>query len=334
MRHSRGQYEIEVTDLQDVLSRIGEGDCVVTDKNVRDAVGLESEHFAIEPGEQSKSLEVYSEVLDWLADRASRSSRLIALGGGVVGDLAGFCAATFMRGVELVQVPTSLLAMVDSSVGGKVGIDLPKGKNLAGSFWPPSAVWVPIDALKTLPDRHFINGSAEVWKYAFVMCPELYERLRSRPLEAGHDDIDEIVTKCIDLKRQVVEEDEHETTGRRAILNFGHTVGHAVEQALGYKGLLHGEAISIGMVVEARLAERLGVAEKGLSDEISVSLKSQGLPTSLEEKLDPDDLIGAMARDKKADRNGLAFSLVSSIGTCKLYTSVDEGAVRQVLEEM
>lgn len=334
VRHSQGQYEITITDLCSVLYKFNEGDCIITDTNVRDAVGLDQEHFAIEPGEQSKSLEVYRDVLDWLADRASRSSRIVALGGGVVGDLAGFAAATFMRGVSLVQVPTSLLAMVDSSVGGKVGIDLPKGKNLAGSFWPPTEVWVPVDALKTLPEQQFINGCAEVWKYAFIMSPELYSMLKSEPLNADQDDIGEIVTQCIDLKRQVVEEDEHETTGRRAILNFGHTIGHAVEWALGYEELLHGEAISIGMVAEARLAEKLGVAESGLSEEIEQSLASQGLPIKLEKKLNTDDLIGAMGRDKKADRNGLAFSLVSSIGKCKLHTGVDEGVVRQVLEEM
>jgi len=166
------------------------------------------------------------------------------------------------------------------------------------------------------------------------MCPELLERLQSAPLSLENKDLSEVVMKSIDLKRQVVEEDEQETSGRRAILNFGHTVGHAIEWALEYEHMLHGEAVSVGMVVESRLAERLGIAEPGLADSIEKSLKSQGLPTQLEHAIDLDDLIGAMGRDKKADRNGLAFSLVSSIGTCKLYSGVDEKTVRQVLEEM
>ncbi len=331
--HSRGQYEVELTDVAGALSAIGPDDCVITDENVRDALGLSAEHLPLKPGESSKSMAVYGQALDWLAQRARRGTRVVALGGGVVGDLAGFAAATYMRGLKLLQVPTSLLAMVDSAVGGKVGVDLAAGKNLAGSFWPPERVLIPLDALGTLPERHFVNGAAEVWKYGAIMSPELFERLERSPLKPDAPDIGQVVMECLELKRQVVEEDEFETKGRRAVLNFGHTVGHALEHATGYQGLLHGEAVSIGMVLEARLAASLGVADAALADRLAAGLASQGLPTAMPDGLSADGLIGAMRRDKKAGQNGLAFSLVSDIGACKLHAGVDEGAVRAVLEE-
>jgi 3-dehydroquinate synthase len=272
--------------------------------------------------------------MDWLAQRASRSSRVVALGGGVVGDLAGFAAATFMRGVRLLQVPTSLMAMVDSSVGGKVGIDLAAGKNLAGAFWPPEKVQVPIDALGTLPSRHFTNGAAEVWKYAAIMDPALFDRLSSKPLALSDPNPAETVMRCIELKRVVVEGDEHETTGGRATLNFGHTVGHAIEQSMGYQGILHGEAVAIGMVAESLLGERLGLTDKQTTERIRGGLQSQGLPIKLPEGLDSRNLLEPMRRDKKADRNGLAFSLVSEIGTCKLLRGVAESDVLSALEKL
>ncbi|MCH8978726.1 MAG: 3-dehydroquinate synthase [Armatimonadetes bacterium] len=331
--HSRGQYEVELTDVAGALRSISADDCVITDENVRDALGLSVEHLAVRPGESSKSMAVYGQAMDWLSDRARRGTRVVALGGGVVGDLAGFAAATFMRGVRLLQIPTSLLAMVDSAVGGKVGIDLAAGKNLAGAFWPPERVLIPVDALGTLPERHFVNGAAEVWKYGAIMSPGLFERLERSPLRPGSPDIGQVVMECVGLKRQVVEEDEFETTGRRAVLNFGHTVGHALEHSMGYQGLLHGEAVSIGMVLEARIAASLGVAGAGLADRLAAGLDSQGLPTTMPDGLSTHALIGAMRRDKKAGQNGLSFSLVSEIGACKLHAGVDEGAVRAVLEK-
>jgi len=332
VRHARGEYPIELTDLRTALAALGPDDFVVTDSNVRTATGVPGECFVAEPGEQSKSLAVYGSLLDWLAQRAHRSSRIVALGGGVVGDLAGFAAATFMRGVDLLQVPTSLLAMVDSAVGGKVGIDLAAGKNLAGAFWPPTSVIVPLDALRTLPPRHFTNGAAEVWKYGAVLDPELFQRLARDPLRPESPDIAQTVFRCIELKKSVVEADEHETTGRRAVLNFGHTVGHAIEHDLGYTELLHGEAIAIGMVAEARLANNLGTAPAETARAIEEGLASQGLPTRLPESLDPASLVAAMRRDKKAGRNGLAFSLVSEIGTCHIQTNVAEADVLRALE--
>lgn len=332
VRHARGSYPVEVTDLAGVYSRLRLGDHIVTDHNVRDAVRLDREHLAVEPGEKSKSLRTYGQVLEWLATRADRGSRVVALGGGVVGDLAGFASATYMRGVDLLMVPTSLLAMVDSSVGGKVGIDLPQGKNMAGAFWPPVGVLIPIDTLETLPRREFINGCAEVWKYGAILDAALFERLEREPLGLASPDIAEVISRCIDLKKGVVEEDEHETTGLRAVLNFGHTVGHAIEKAMGYEGMLHGEAIAIGMVVEARLAHRLGLAPESLSERLLAGLGLTGLPTALPPSLTPQALVESMRRDKKAKRNALAFSLVTEFGTCRLYEDVEESAVLAALE--
>jgi 3-dehydroquinate synthase len=224
--------------------------------------------------------------------------------------------------------------MVDSSVGGKVGIDLQHGKNLAGAFWPPERVLVPIDALRTLPERHFINGAAEVWKYGAIMDPSLFSRLEARPLTANEPSVGETVMRCIELKKSVVEEDEHETTGRRAILNFGHTVGHAIEHSLGYKDLLHGEAIAIGMVAESLIGEELGSTDNSVTERLRSGLAAQGLPVRLPEGLEPAILLPAMRRDKKADRNGLGFSLVSEIGTCELRHGVDESTVLRALERL
>jgi 3-dehydroquinate synthase len=332
IRHSRGEYPVELTDLRTALASIGQDDYVVTDSNVYKATGVQGECFIAEPGEQSKSLAVYGALLEWLAHRAHRSSRVVALGGGVVGDLAGFAAATFMRGVDLVQIPTSLLAMVDSAVGGKVGIDLAAGKNLAGAFWPPVAVLVPVEALRTLPARHFTNGAAEVWKYGATLDSGLFRSLTRSPLSPDSPDIANTVLRCIELKKSVVEADERETNDRRAVLNFGHTVGHALEHALGYQGLLHGESIAIGMVVEARLANNLGIAPTETTSAIQAGLESQGLPTRLPDGLSPERLVSAMRRDKKAGRNGLAFSLVSEVGTCHIQKNVAEADVLRALE--
>lgn len=287
---------------------------------------------AVEPGEGSKTLEVYSAALEWLAMKgATRQATIVALGGGVVGDLAGFVAATYMRGVRLIQVPTTLLAMVDSSVGGKVGLDLPQGKNLVGAFYPPQRVCVPLDTLDTLPDRELTNGAAEVVKYGFILDATLLDAIGGRQVRPGHPRLEEIVRRCIALKAQVVEQDEHETSGLRAILNYGHTIGHAIEAVLGYQHLLHGEAVSIGMAFEAALGERLGITPTGAARTVSDALARQGLPVSLPPGLDRGALLAAMRRDKKATHQGLAFALLTGVGACKLVTEVGESEVLAVL---
>jgi 3-dehydroquinate synthase len=253
---------------------------------------------------------------------------VIAFGGGVIGDLAGFAAASYMRGVPLIQVPTTLLSQVDSSVGGKVGIDLPEGKNLAGAFYPPAVVHICREVLDTLSERQMRNGMAEVWKYGFIMDPKLLPQL---PPKA--DALQEVIRRCTELKAQIVEDDEYETRGSRAILNFGHTVGHAIEQVTGYGPVLHGEAISIGMVIESHLGERLGITKAGTTEQISTHLSDYGLPTKMAPALDIDQLVHAMRRDKKAEAGSLAFSLLTKIGECKLIKGVPEGEVRAALAQ-
>ena len=335
IRHRFGSYEVVQESLGEALGRLSEP-FVITDENVfrswGDALGG-LRHIVIPPGEGSKSLDRYAEVLRWLADSgARRSETIVAFGGGVVGDLAGFAAASYMRGLRLVQIATTLLAMVDSSVGGKVGIDLPQGKNLVGAFYPPDRVSLCLETLSTLPEREFNNGAAEVWKYGAILDGDLLKSLEEKPLGLGDARLPEIVMRCVDLKRQVVEADEFETTGLRAVLNFGHTVGHAIEHATGYGEVLHGEAISMGMVVEANVGEKLGLTPNGAAERLARGLSSQGLPVKLPE-VEPATIVDAMRLDKKASRDGLAFALLTGYGSCKLVSNVPEPVVLECLRE-
>jgi len=336
IHHRNGSYEVRFETLAAALEALPTDVRIITDTNVVQEYGPHLENRSnvviVTPGEQSKSLECYGSLLSWLAkSKASRKTTVCALGGGVVGDLAGFVAASYMRGVPFYQIPTTLLSQVDSSVGGKVGVDLKEGKNLAGAFYPPVGVSIPIDALSTLPDRQFVNGMAEVWKYGFIMDAELIKTLSSSGFGVDSPDLSAVVERCIALKAQVVEADEFEKLGIRAILNFGHTVGHAIEFATGYRSILHGEAISVGMVVEARLGEMLGVSRPGVREEVQTYLGQQGLPTSHEMLMDEDALIAAMYGDKKAADGNLAFSLLTDIGGCKLVERIPEGKVREAL---
>jgi 3-dehydroquinate synthase len=309
---------------------------VITDENVFRFWGAEIGDLPVHvvaAGERSKSLTVYDGCLQWLASqRATRSSTVVALGGGVIGDLAGFVAATYMRGIGLLQIPTSLLAMVDSSVGGKVGLDLEAGKNLVGAFFPPDHVALCMETLATLPVREFNNGAAEVWKYGAIMDEALFETLEARPLGPGDERLPEIVVRSVDLKRQVVEDDEFETSGRRASLNFGHTVGHALEVVTGYGPLLHGEAVSIGMVVEAAIGERLQMTDGGTSQRIARGLASQHLPVRVP-GVDLATVVDAMRLDKKATAGNLALALLDGFGSSRLVSDVPESVVLECLRE-
>jgi 3-dehydroquinate synthase len=228
-----------------------------------------------------------------------------------------------MRGVRYLQVPTTLLAQVDSSVGGKVAVDSPAGKNMLGAFYPPAEVLIDVSVLESLPLRQFRNGMAEVLKYGFIMDRDL--------LDLSVDDLEAIVRRCVAHKVRIVEEDEFETKGLRSILNYGHTVGHAIEQVTGYSELLHGEAISIGMVIEARLGERLGITRKGTADQVERRLKQAGLPTSWPTRHAVEGLIATMKRDKKAVDGRMRFSLLTEIGRCKLVSDVPEPEVVDLL---
>lgn len=333
IQHARGCYDVQFVGFDDLLAALPEEHVVVSDDNVlRHWVPEGSPHvFSIEPGEAQKNLTSLGQLLESFANSgATRGSSVVALGGGVVGDLAGFAAASYMRGVPFIQVPTTLLAMVDSSVGGKVGVDLKAGKNLAGAFHAPDAVYIALETLATLPERQFVNGTAEVWKAGCILDADLFTALESEPLRPGDSRLEYIVRRCIELKAGVVQADEFERTGARAILNFGHTVGHAIEQVSGYQDL-HGEAVAQGMVVEARLGEALGITEVGTAERVEVALASQGLPVANEWLDQPDALLAAMARDKKAAPGALAFSLLECLGTCKLVRNVDPDMVRSAL---
>jgi 3-dehydroquinate synthase len=320
--------------LETLLQDLPPNAFVITDGNVDRALRPEGPKLVLEPGERTKGLEAFGQCLSWLAQQgASRKATVVAFGGGVVGDLAGFVAASYMRGVRLLQIPTTLLAQVDSSVGGKVGLDLPEGKNLAGAFLPPAEVRLCPQTLDTLPPRQFANGMAEVWKYGLILDAELFDRLRRDPLRPRHPELASVVERCVRLKADVVEEDEFETTGRRAILNFGHTIGHALETVTGYEELLHGEAIAIGMVYEALLGERMGLTPAGTREAVVEAMRLSDLPVDHPALTDAEALLDAMRRDKKASEGRLAFSLLTRVGECKLVEGVDEAAVRAALRE-
>lgn len=271
--------------------------------------------FPVGPGESSKSLENYSRALSYLAQhRVPRSGVLFSIGGGVIGDLAGFVAATYLRGINFVQVPTTLLAMVDSSVGGKTGVNLPEGKNLVGAFHQPKLVVADLDTLKTLPAKEFSAGMAEVIKCGAIRDKALFDRV-SKPVNSDNADLNVIIEKCVAIKARIVENDEFETKGQRALLNFGHTIGHAIEKATGYKAYLHGEAISLGM----RAAAWLSVWHAGLSEadarHIESALTANALPITLKPEVDRAAILGALGNDKKVAADGqIRWVLLKSLG--------------------
>jgi len=299
---------------------------VVTDSNVAphyaDAIvealaplGGTSLHL-VPAGETHKTRDEWARLTDEMLDAGcGRDTTVVALGGGVVGDLAGFVAATFMRGVPVVQCPTSLLAMIDASIGGKTGVDTAAGKNLVGAFHPPAVVLADVETLRTLPEPHRRAGLAEAIKHGAVADAGYFERISADlpPLLAGDPAVTlDCVTRSVEIKSEVVTSDTHER-GRRKILNFGHTLGHAVEQVSGY-ALLHGEAIAIGMVLEARLAERMGIAERGTSDTIERVVSRAGLPSRAPASLSHDEILRATKLDKKARSGAVEYALPSRIG--------------------
>lgn len=336
VRHSRGEYPVEFLSFQSAARSLPRNAFVITDENVSRVWGQGFDNgwrvLTLSPGERSKSIGEFDRALQWLAESgATRGSVVALVGGGVIGDLGGFVASTYMRGIAYVQVPTTLMAQVDSSVGGKVGIDLPQGKNLVGAFHPPQRVLVATETISTLPEREFRNGTAEIIKYGFILDPGIVERLSQSPLISGSGDLEDIVARCIELKKGVVEADEHETQAVRSILNFGHSVGHAIERVQEYSGMLHGEAISVGMAVEARIGELLGITERGTAKKVAALLSYAGLPTACEELSRVDELLSAMQLDKKVRDGELAMSLLARVGECKLVTGVRADVVSAAL---
>jgi 3-dehydroquinate synthase len=288
---------------------------------------------SVQAGEKSKSLEQAAFLLQQMAERRiPRSGTIVALGGGVIGDLAGFVAATYLRGVNFIQLPTTLLAMVDSSVGGKTGVNLPEGKNLVGAFHQPKLVVADLDALATLPAKEFAAGMAEVIKYGAIRDRALFERV-ARGVTPQDADLAEIVEKCVAIKARIVEGDEFETKGERALLNFGHTIGHAIEKATGYTRYLHGEAVALGM----RAATWLSRREAGLSQEdardLEVALLANQLPVVLDPAVDSQAILGALGNDKKvAADGGNRWVLLTQSGEAESGRTISPNLVAQAVE--
>jgi 3-dehydroquinate synthase len=314
-------------------------------------------------GESAKSLQVLELVLDFLAaQRLDRTSALFVVGGGVIGDLGGFAAACYLRGIEYYQIPTTLLAMVDSSVGGKTGINLAAGKNLVGAFHQPRGVFIATDFLQTLPAREFAAGMAEVIKTALVGDPALWARLEAlgpdsgesdpapraagsgarAPLTPESPDLAEVIRRCCALKAAIVQADERELNpdGGRALLNLGHTFGHAIEQVAGYGTYLHGEAVAIGLAAATRLSVRLGLigreaaARLGPVERIERVLLAHALPIRLRARLPLDDLMAAMARDKKVRSGKLRFIVPTSRGEATVAPQVGSALVEVIWKEI
>jgi shikimate kinase/3-dehydroquinate synthase len=286
------------------------------------AYGFQASLFAIKPGEAHKNMASVQAIWQAFTEYGiDRGSTILALGGGVVGDLTGFAAATYLRGVRWVVAPTTLLAMVDSSLGGKTGADLPQGKNLIGAFYPPQLVFADPRVLDTLPEKELRSGMAEVVKAGIVGDRCLFE-LCCSGWETVNANRDEIVRRAMAVKVQVIQEDPYEK-GRRACLNLGHTVGHAIEHASGYR-LSHGEAVAIGMVVEACLAEKLSLAEAGLAQEIRYCLESLGLPVAIPRGLERGKILEAMQLDKKRSHGKVRFALPVSIGEVRTGVLIED----------
>jgi 3-dehydroquinate synthase len=308
----------------------------VATESLRQA-GWQTERVELEPGEQTKSLAIVSRLYDALVGmKADRRTVVVAVGGGVVGDTAGFAAATYARGLPFVQIPTTLLAHVDSSVGGKVGVNHPQGKNLIGAFHQPLGVFIDTATLDTLPDRDYRCGLAEVVKYGVILDGEFFEYLESHLDGINRREpevLRHVIARSCRLKADVVEKDEYEVTGLRALLNYGHTFGHAYEALTGYGDLLHGEAVAIGMIHASRLAERLGRIDPSVTQRQLDLLNAIHLPTRLPEtcRLELDSVLDRMRLDKKSLGGSIRFVLPTRIGQVELVEAVPVDDVRAVL---
>ena len=313
-------------------------DCSARYVSALDAAGIATTRAVLPAGEGSKTLDRAADLYDELVKiRADRHTAVVAVGGGVVGDLAGFVAATFARGLPLIMVPTSLLAQVDSSVGGKVGVNLPRAKNIVGAFHQPIGVWIDTESLDSLPERQLRCGLAEVVKYGAILDASFFEELERsvEPVLARQPQaVRRIVAHSCRLKAEVVARDEREETGLRAVLNFGHTIAHAIEAVAGYNGAYqHGEAVAVGMVAESRLAERIGWVGPDVTARLENLLERFGLPT-IAPGLAHDALLEAMSRDKKNQKGKTRFVLPRKLGHVELTDLPTEADIRAVLAEL
>lgn len=326
-----------LSEVRDHLAEVApDAACVVvTDENVDALHGariraalLPLRVDVVAPGEAHKTLATVERLLDgFVAEGLDRSGLVVSFGGGVVSDLAGFAAAIHLRGVRHAVIPTTLLAQVDASIGGKTGVDTPRGKNLVGAFWPPCLVLTDPELLATLPRAEWINGLAEALKSAIIADDALFERLEAADVDALRSDASaaaHVVERCAHIKATICSEDERDG-GVRQRLNLGHTLGHAFEAAAGFEGLRHGEAVAIGMVAEARIAERLGLAEPGLADRIAAACRRLGLPVTARD-VDAAHVRSFLRADKKRAGAAIRFALPCAIGRVELV-DIDDPAI-------
>ncbi len=359
MRHARlelahGSYDVLVgsgarSHLAQVARDLGASACiVVSDTSVaelhagrlRDQLaeeGLKATLLTFPSGEESKSLATVGRLWDALAELgADRRTLLVACGGGVVGDLVGFVAATFARGLPFVQMPTTLVAMVDSAIGGKTGINLDRGKNLVGAFHHPRAVLADLDYLASLPAREYQNGWAEIIKCAIIADAPLFDTLVAQRevllSRRDQDLLEDVIARCAQIKIQVVHADPREE-GERAILNYGHTLGHALEQAVGFGRLPHGRAVAWGMVVAGKISVRLGRCVPGVAARQDAALRAYGLLDPLPHRPAWDSLASALGKDKKRVSGGLRWVLLEDVGRARFGEVVAEDLVRAAAEE-
>ncbi|MEZ0387691.1 MAG: 3-dehydroquinate synthase [Verrucomicrobium sp.] len=317
---------------------LGRKKCViVTDSNVEPLYGqvvldsliqsgIDASIIAVPAGEPSKSMAVVEEVCrEMLKAGLDRKSFLVALGGGVIGDLAGFAASIFLRGIPFIQVPTTVLSQVDSSVGGKTGVNTPEGKNLLGTFYQPSLVLADVDTLSSLPSREYCEGFAEIIKHAAIRDGFMFDAITAVADQKGS--LADLIHRNVAIKARIVEADEHELTGERALLNFGHTIGHAIEASAGYGQLLHGEAIGLGMIAAASLSAQLaGLPPVGRAKIVNL-VKLFNLPTRLPEGMTTETILEYMKHDKKFSEGKIRFVLLRSLGDAYLSKDVTEAHI-------
>lgn len=309
---------------------------------LQSVLNIETGVYKVAAGEKSKSFDDYQNVLEWMIENGlNRHSLVFALGGGVVGDLAGFVSATALRGVKFIQIPTTLLSQVDSSVGGKTGINSKLGKNLVGAFYQPQTVVIDIDTLATLPKREMLAGYAEIIKYGLLGDSRFFEWLEengAQVIDGQKDALVYAIEKSCAMKAEIVRQDEFEETGLRALLNLGHTFAHALETNCKYDGrLLHGEAVGIGLVLAARLSAELGYIPKESAERIRKHLEDVGMMHEIRDiqpsiTASAEELLELMRKDKKATSKGLVFVLLNKIGRAKLDAEVPEDVVLKVLK--
>ncbi len=329
----------QIGPLAAELFKPGSRAVVVCDSNVRPlyaetaaaslrGAGFTAGIFEFLAGEASKRLSVIEAMYASFAKNGlTRSDFVVALGGGVTGDMAGFAAATWLRGIKFIQIPTTLLSQIDSSIGGKTGVDLPQGKNLVGAFHQPSLVLIDPDTLSTLPARYFSDGMGEAVKHGCIKSRELFDLIKETDVRGN---LETMILKNLEIKRSAVEQDEFDN-GERMLLNFGHTFGHALEKLHGYTGLSHGEAVGIGMVMMAKCGEKVGLTQPGTADEIASVLKKYGLPVW--DNADPAEIAETAMLDKKARGGTISLVMLRSIGDSFLY-KVDRAQLDALMEAL